>query len=401
MFLILFLATYLIVAFYLGWRAHWAFGGLLPPVLNRLASFWILFIALFAVFPIVYFHLGRNELASPTAQYLAACLFALLLIAFTTTAVIDIVCWVVRHLPWVKTLASGATEYFHTHRAVMGCLVILAVLLHFSYALYRADTPRMTYYPIHVDKPLGDPSIKKLRVVLISDTHITAWTSLKKYEKLVAKIDALHPDLVFIAGDIVDRGIAPFKRFAPVFKKLDARYGVYAILGNHEYYGGTPSEDVKIYDSAGMRLLRDQWIYLKEPGLTIVGRDDKSRGNSRLADSADPTSRTARLPLAELLAPVLKEHGNEPIFMMDHQPFHLEEAAANKVDVEFSGHTHDGQIFPVNWIVAAIYQNPWGVWKSGDFTSVVTCGVGTWGPPARFPSYSEYVVMDISFKDEG
>jgi predicted MPP superfamily phosphohydrolase len=66
--------------------------------------------------------------------------------------------------------------------------------------------------------------------------------------------------------------------------------------------------------------------------------------------------------------------------------------------VEFSGHTHDGQIFPVNWIVAAIYQNPWGVWKSGDFTSIVTCGVGTWGPPARFPSYSEYVVMDVTFK---
>ena len=216
---------------------------------------------------------------------------------------------------------------------------------------------------------------KPLRIVMLTDLHLGYGNQREEFFRWVDIINAEHPDLVLIAGDIIDRNIRPLEeqRVWEEFHRLKAP--VVACLGNHEYYAGrTGTSD--FYKKAGIRLLRDE-VYQTE-GVTIVGRDDRIN--------------THRKSVKTLMDGVDR---SQYVILLDHQPYHLEEAEEAGVDFQLSGHTHYGQVWPVSWITDAIYEVAFGAYQKGSTRYYVSSGMGIWGGPFRIGTRSEYVVADL------
>ena len=161
---------------------------------------------------------------------------------------------------------------------------------------------------------------------------------------------------------------------AAEFRRLNTP--VYACLGNHDYYAGEPNSE-RFYKEAGIILLRDSVAEL-ENGIVIVGRDDRT--NKR------------RKSVERLMNQVDR---SKYVILLDHQPYHLEEAEQCGVDFQFSGHTHYGQVWPISWIENMIYENAYGPLTKGRTQYYVSSGIGIWGGKFRIGTQSEYVVATI------
>ena len=246
---------------------------------------------------------------------------------------------------------------------VVGIIVILLIYGGFHYHhKYREEID------ISSDK-VSSP----ITVVLASDLHV-GWHNRKaELGRWVVLINAEHPDLVLFAGDILDGAVRPARvwHYEEEFRAIQAP--VYASLGNHEYISGLEAA-LDFYQQAGIHLLRDSVATVQ--GLRIVGRDDRSN-RSRKALS--------------VLAP------KDPAFtiLLDHQPYHLEEAETCGMDFQFSGHTHHGQIWPGNWLTDRMYEKAFGRHQRGGTRYYVTSGLGIWGGKFRIGTRSEYIVLKI------
>lgn len=183
----------------------------------------------------------------------------------------------------------------------------------------------------------------------------------------------------FFAGDIVDGALRPVRegKYAEVFRRLQAP--VYACLGNHEYIAGENGSE-SFYADAGIHLLRDAAV--EACGIRIAGRDDRSNRNRAALGDLVP---------ADSLFTVL----------LDHQPYHLEEAEAAGIDFQFSGHTHHGQIWPGNWVTDAMYEKAFGPHRRGATRYYVSSGLGIWGGKFRIGTCSEYVVAELKEAPQG
>jgi uncharacterized protein len=190
--------------------------------------------------------------------------------------------------------------------------------------------------------------------------------------------------MVFLAGDVFDEDLGPViqNNMGDLLKNLDAKHGVFAILGNHEFYGNATAAQ-KYLEDHNITVLRDSVAILSD-GTVIAGREDltyeQMTGNSRKT-------------LNRLLMDV--DMGN-PVYLMDHQPSNLKEAASAQVDLQVSGHTHNGQMWPFNYITDAIFEIGKGYGKINDTHFFVSSGYGTWGPPIRTNSRSEIVVLNVA-----
>jgi predicted MPP superfamily phosphohydrolase len=204
--------------------------------------------------------------------------------------------------------------------------------------------------------------------------------------KIVSRINELNPDVVFIPGDIVDDRAATLKSegIGVSLSKIKSKYGVFASTGNHEFINGIIGTSKFITDN-GINLIRDSSLLVAD-SFTLAAREDGSKNNF----TGEP-----RKSLQEIMSGVDK---NYPIILLDHTPFKLEEAEANGVSLQLSGHTHHGQMFPLNFITKMVYEVSWGYNKKIDTHFYVSCGVGTWGPPVRLGSESEIVNLKITFK---
>jgi predicted MPP superfamily phosphohydrolase len=229
---------------------------------------------------------------------------------------------------------------------------------------------------------------ERVRIVHMADIHVSSFTSRARQLKLVDKINALQPDIITISGDILDSRLQPYisKDLSSVYKLLKSKYGVYVVLGNHEYYGGNVLEAMLAFRISNFKILWDNLIKIDELNLAIAGRDDYA---------SKRVTGYNRKPLKDIL--VANDKGY-PVILLNHQPRKesVKEAIENKIFLELTGHTHNGQLFPVNFIEKFIYPISWGLWQEGDYNLLITCGVGTWGPPMRTNSYSEIMVIDIN-----
>mgnify|MGYP002624057784 CR=1 FL=1 len=220
------------------------------------------------------------------------------------------------------------------------------------------------------DKPL---TAKK--IVMVSDLHLGYHNRRAELERWVDIINEEKADLVLVAGDIIDMSMRPLEeeRMAEVFHRLNAP--IYACLGNHEYFSGEPAAQ-RFYDEAGIHLLRDTAQVVGD--LCIVGRDDRTNRHRRsLADIMQGADRS------------------KFTILLDHQPYHLEEAEQQGIDFQFSGHTHRGQVWPISWITDAVYECSFGPWQRGDTHYYISSGIGLWGGKYRIGTQSEYVVVTI------
>ncbi len=224
-------------------------------------------------------------------------------------------------------------------------------------------------------KPLARP----LRLVMATDLHLGYHNPRHELARWVDMINGEEPDVILIAGDIIDMSMRPLveERMAEEFRRLKAP--VYACLGNHEYYTGEPLAQ-QFYRDAGIRLLQDSCTVTPE-GLLLVGRDDRTN------------------PHRKALRKLLKDSGLDTsahyVIVLDHQPYHLEQAEQAGVDFQLSGHTHRGQVWPISWITDRIYECSFGPWQRGHTRYYVSSGLGIWGGKFRIGTQSEYVVATL------
>ncbi len=226
-----------------------------------------------------------------------------------------------------------------------------------------------------IELSTAKPLAKEMKLILISDLHIGYHNRRAELERWVELLNKEKADAILLAGDLVDRSIRPLleEDMADALQKIEAP--IYACFGNHEYFcGAEPS--AAFYREAGIHLLRDSVASFE--GINIIGRDDRvnihRKSLSSLMKDLDP---------------------NAFSIVIDHQPWHLEEAEEAGVDFQLSGHTHDGQVFPMSCILRAVYENSYGASSRGKTQYYVTSGLGIWGGKFRIGTCSEYVVATI------
>lgn len=253
---------------------------------------------------------------------------------------------------------------------------IIVILLSTGY--YHFTHPQITHLTIDTQKHLD----KKWNILVISDLHLGT-RSQKQLKKDVQTINEMHPDLVLMVGDLFELdGKAIHKQgYDGLLRQLNPKEGVYAVYGNHEYYheiAHNHSPELKqLFDYMHITYLVDTVITIKDK-LVLVGRDDRTNSE--------------REPLAQLMSNV--DH-QLPIIVMDHQPTHLEESQQCNADLQLSGHTHDGQFFPINLITKAIFELSCGYKVKGKTHYYVTSGLGLWGTPFRIGTRSEIVQITM------
>lgn len=262
--------------------------------------------------------------------------------------------------------------------------VTMIVFITIISGFINAMIPRIVNLDFPVNKTAGN--LKELKIAVVSDIHLGTMMTKSRFDGIVMKINALNPDIILLAGDILDEDLAPVIRrnLGDGLKSLKSKYGTYAITGNHEYIGG--AEKAVIYlTEHNVHVLRDTFTLI-DNSFYLVGREDRSK-------SGFSGSRRKEIP--ELVAGV---DFTKPVIFMDHQPFNLEKAAEAGADIQFSGHTHHGQMFPFNFITKKVYEVSWGYKKKLNTHFYVSSGLGTWGPPIKIGNVPEILNVNVSFK---
>ena len=282
---------------------------------------------------------------------------------------------------WLITSLTG--DVLATPTTIDFGLRILALAVFiglFVYALYSAYAPVVRELSIDIDKPLAKP----LRIAVASDLHIGRLFGIGAIDRLHGLIVQHKADILLMPGDIMDDNTQAFTKYkmaenlAELCKSLP--YGVYATLGNHDLYGHE-QPIVQALRAAGVQLLNDEVIRLTHQGQAfwLMGRFDNHKRQ--------------RVPTTDLLAQV---NSAEPLILLDHRPSDIAEHSQMPIDLQLSGHTHNGQIFPANFIVSAINRLGYGYEVINDSHFVVSSGYGFWGIPFRLGSRSEIWLITLT-----
>ena len=269
-------------------------------------------------------------------------------------------------------------------RAAFAAVLLATALVLGAGAVHAA---RFRVRDLDIAIPKAARQVRELTVVLASDIHVNPIMRDSHLEEIVAAINGLEPDLIVLAGDIVNDDITPrgLERMAVRLRELHAKYGVLGVLGNHEVYGGV-ERSLDWLARSGVDVLVDRAI-LVAGSFYVIGRMDDGHG---FRGAGLP-----RKPLDAILAGVDRSY---PLILVDHQPRHLEDARAAGIDFQISGHTHGGQIFPFNLVNRLVYEDPKGYYRKGATQYYVSSGVGNWGPPMRIGSTAEIVRIRISLR---
>jgi predicted MPP superfamily phosphohydrolase len=278
-------------------------------------------------------------------------------------------------------LITDLLRLFHWQYAYSFFIVLGLVVCVLLYGFIHYKHPVIKQLDLTLDKPIDDTPGKQLKVVAVSDLHIgygTNKAALKKYTDL---INAQQPDLILIAGDLIDNSITPLRiqRIEEELAQLKAPLGIYMAPGNHEYISGI-RESKAFFQPTQVHLLCDSVVTLPNH-LQIIGRDDRNNRH--------------RLPVKEL---VEKANPAWPVILLDHQPWELDKAAETGAGLQISGHTHYGQVWPITLVTKRMFELSYGYMKKGNTHFYTSSGLSLWGPPFRIGSDSELVVFNLTFK---
>jgi predicted MPP superfamily phosphohydrolase len=276
-------------------------------------------------------------------------------------------------------LEAAASLLFPGSRRGLVIAALLIISLVSGFSIFNGQRrPQVREYTVPV--PGLHPDNNGFSIVHLSDLHLGNLTPLKRLQWVVERVNRLAPDLICVTGDVLDRDIGQSGEYCRVLMGLKARHGVVAVTGNHEFYAGIDLFS-ELGRKCGWRILRNQaWDI--DGKLCIVGLDDDA-GKSFAFAGPD---------LDRALGTAARD---VPKVLLYHRPDRFPRAARAGIDLQLSGHTHAGQIPPMDFLVWLVYKYPSGFYHLGRAHIHTSAGTSTWGPPMRFLSRSEIVKLTL------
>lgn len=350
-----FFLIYTTLVAYLGWAVFVWLTSFLPNVNPWLfGSFWVVVAYSYVIGRIGHKWLGFTVLGSYWFAFLQYAIFLI-------------------------PLATGVVYLIDVKNEVLiiGSVTAGVFVLLFIVGTYLAYSPVVRTLNITVVGKSAEP----LHLVIGSDFHLGFLSGKRHLQRFVNHANALNPDVVFLAGDLVDDDPIWYARYgmSEVMKQLKPSLGVYGVLGNHEYYGKKIPLLVKVMKTSGVKILRDETVLIANR-FYVTGREDRTNHKRRT--------------LAEL-AP---DENKRPWLVMDHTPSDLKTPSELGVDFHISGHTHKGQMWPNHLLTKRMFEVDYGYRFLRGTHFLVSSGFGFWGPPLRIGSRSELWSVTINFK---
>lgn len=366
MFLLNEILWFLPLVFYSGFRV-WRL--IRRPLLKAL--FIVAFIAVLGGFPLAE-SLSHRSAAGAARPVMLAGYYCLPLLLYFVLFVVpaDLLLGLAR-LTRLLSKDTIAKPRFRSARLGLYLLVPVVVV---GLGIWNYDTIRIKHSTINV--PRRSSTVPRFRIVFAADFHLGERTAARFMERFVDRVNAQNPDIVLFGGDMLegDRRGEDAARFEAQFRRIRSKLGLYAVPGNHEGYAGGRTE---FFERAGIRLLTDEVVRVDDT-LTLAGRNDsRRRGRKAVADLLKDTPRDL------------------PLIVLDHRPLDLDNISLAGADILLSGHTHHGQLFPVNFVTRDRYELDWGYKLKRQTHVFVTSGVQLWGPPVRTTGLSEILVIDV------
>ncbi|RZB38588.1 MAG: uncharacterized protein SRB2_00336 [Desulfobacteraceae bacterium Eth-SRB2] len=258
-------------------------------------------------------------------------------------------------------------------------LVSFAVVIYGYFEALHIRTEHVTVKTCKIPEKIG-----RFRVVQISDVHLGLIVGKSRLKRILRQVRNARPDILVSTGDLVDGQMDDLEMLTDMFQKIPATYGKFAVTGNHEFYAGI-DRALAFTEKAGFTVLRGEGLTVSN-FLNVAGVDDPARKRYGPDREASEKALLEKMPREKFT------------LFLKHQPV-ISSESHGMFDLQLSGHTHKGQIFPFNLVTKIFYRMHTGLSKvDGNGLLYVSRGSGTWGPPVRFLSPPEVTVIDITYK---
>ena len=368
LFVLTFLAIYTAMHALVFWGMHPLLAG--HPALPSLAWIWM---GAMIVAPLIVRLLDHSghELAARGLAWIGYSWMGFAFIAFSLCTLLGL--WEI--LAWLLPKISSGLPRLSIHGAISAGVILLITLATGLYGLHEANDLQVD--EVRLASAKLPPGTKPLRIVQISDLHLGLIHREEALAPIISRLQQLQPDLLLATGDIVDAQINHLDGLSDLWKRLDPPLGKFVVTGNHEVYAGL-EQSLDFLSRSGFVVLRNRTETVGDR-LTLVGVDDPATGHA-----GDEASLLKDVPADRFT------------ILMKHRP-RIAEAAAELFDLQLSGHTHRGQIYPFNYLTGLEYPLQNGLYRAGSSSHLYTSrGTGTWGPPMRVLSPPEITLFEIS-----
>lgn len=346
-----------------------------------------------ALSPVIAFLLPKSAVAI-VIRRISTYWIGIMLYSLLYVVLFDLLRLIAKHTKLKNTLLFSRGSVISIGSVVVACAVATCL-----YGIFNARNIKVNEYSVTVNKSCG--SDKHLKAVLVADLHMGYAIGVDHITNMVEKINEQDADIVIIAGDIFDNsydGMDDPEGIKAQLKSIKSKYGVYAVYGNHDIdekilmgftfdWGGKQLHNEKMTNfmkECNIKLINDESVLINDE-FYLVGRRDTDKPG---------TEDGTRAEISELTKDLDK---TKPIFVLSHEPDELQKTADAGADIDFSGHTHDGQLFPGNLTIGLFWENPCGMIKKDNMYSIVTSGVGVYGTFMRVGTDAEICSVDIDF----
>lgn len=346
-----------------------------------------------ALSPVIAFLLPKSAVAI-VIRRISTYWIGIMLYSLLYVVLFDLLRLIAKHTKLKNTLLFSRGSVISIGSVVVACAVATCL-----YGIFNARNIKVNEYSVTVNKSCG--SDKHLKAVLVADMHMGYAIGVDHITNMVEKINQQDADIVIIAGDIFDNsydGMDDPEGIKAQLKSIKSKYGVYAVYGNHDIdekilmgftfdWGGKQLHNEKMPNfmkECNIKLINDESVLINDE-FYLVGRRDTDKPG---------TEDGTRAEISELTKDLDK---TKPIFVLSHEPDELQKTADAGADIDFSGHTHDGQLFPGNLTIGLFWENPCGMIKKDNMYSIVTSGVGVYGTFMRVGTDAEICSVDIDF----
>lgn len=332
----------------------------------------------------------RRPLFKIGAYWLGISLYLILYVAL-----IDLLRWI-----YSKVFKDKYNDFYA--RTICALLIIVLTGVTSIYGIINAKIVRTTEYEITINKDGGN--FKEMTIAMFGDPQFGYNIGEYHLKQAVDIINKNDVDIVCVVGDIFDNQYSAIKhpdKLIELFNQIKSKYGMYAVLGNHDVEepilcGFTFNDDdlanklastemLDFIKKSGMVLLYDENVIIND-SVNLYGRADQERpnlGNITRKESGD----------------IFKEvDTTKPLFVLDHEPREYDELEKAGVDLMMAGHTHDGQLWPTKIATDIIWENAYGLWVKNAFHAITTSGLGLFGPNMRVGTIAEVCIIHVKFR---